>query len=150
MGAHTYSQMHVQHSHHEPAYIWGSRRREKRLREAYPSGFMSQTFRGFDSHLYSRRSFGKSCQPASHVFWIFLLYVSCMRERSQPSSCHFFDQCFVKWWQLFMTMSQVTFAADHVTESDSWCLLIFFVHDTCRVCVCARTRACVFLSFKYN
>lgn len=110
--------------------------------------FISQTFRGFASHLYSSgRSFGKHYQAVLHMFWLFLVYVSSMKETA-TKFLSFLDQCFVKLWQLSMTDSQVTFAADHKTESDLRCLVIFYIfffymtHSMC---------ACVFhCSFKYN
>lgn len=50
----------------------------------------------------------------------------------------FLDQCFVKLRQLSMTESQLTFAADHKTESDLWCLVIFYIffYMTHSMCVC--------------
>lgn len=40
----------------------------------------------------------------------------------------FLDQCIVKLQQLSLTESQVTFAADHRTDPDLWCLVILYMY----------------------
>lgn len=104
--------------------------------------FISQAFQYFTSRLCSsRRSSGKDYQAALHMFWLFLFYVSSMEEAA-TKFLSFLDQCIVKLWQLSLTESQVTFAADHKTDSDLQCLVIFyiynffFLHDTFHVCIC--------------
>lgn len=117
-------------------------------RQIYQNVFISQTFQGFASHLYSSgRSSGRLYQAVLHMFWLFLFYVSSMKETA-TKFLSFLDQCFVKLWQLSMTESQVTFAADHKTESDLRCLVIFYIfffYMTHSMCVCV-----FHCSFKYN
>lgn len=94
-------------------------------RQIYLDVFISQAFQGFASLLCSSgRSSGKQDQAVLHMFWLFLFYVSSMKETA-TKFLSFLDQCFVKLRQLSMTESQLTFAADHKTESDLWCLVIF-------------------------
>ena len=117
-------------------------------RQIYQNVFIFRTFQGFASHLYgSGRSSGKRYQAVLHMFWFFLFYVSSMRETA-TKFLSFLDQCFVKLWQLSMTESQVTSAADHKTESDLRCLVIF---NTFFFYMTHSIHVYVFhCSFKYN
>lgn len=130
---------------------WSNTRQEVRSkggRQIHQNVFISQTFQDFASCLYSSgRSSGKYYQAVLHMFWLFLFYVSSMKETA-TKFLSFLDQCFVKLWQLSMTESQVTFAADRKTESDLQCLVIFyiyFLYMTHSMCICV-----FHCSFQYN
>lgn len=117
--------------------------------------FISQSFQCFTSRLCSSgRSSGKDYQAVLHMFWLFLFYVSSMKGAA-TKFLSFLDQCIVKLRQLSLTESQVTFAADHRTDPDLWCLVILYMYtiffSTWHIpCVYYGCFFSYYYSFKHN